>query len=121
MYDLKAFHSRKAICTQMLQKVLDMVVWLETFKGWFRLRGKTIIITDWTFLSNLQTESLSIIHGYDGSSFRQHHINQDFGYRYLPGNFFSFEFPLLLCYDMSLFMLLYVMVLQFYLDKSTQV
>ncbi|RVX18878.1 hypothetical protein CK203_007078 [Vitis vinifera] len=30
-------------------------------------------------LIDLQTENFSIVHGYDGSSFQQHYINQDFG------------------------------------------
>ena len=33
-------------------------------------------------LIDLQTENFSIVHGYDGSSFQQHYINQDFGKRY---------------------------------------
>ncbi|KAE9448162.1 hypothetical protein C3L33_19942, partial [Rhododendron williamsianum] len=32
-----------------------------------------------TLTSNMQTENFSIIHGYDGNSFQQHYINQDFG------------------------------------------
>nr|POE84889.1 hypothetical protein CFP56_61294 [Quercus suber] len=32
-------------------------------------------------LTNVSTENFSILHGYDGSSFQQHYINRDFGYR----------------------------------------
>lgn len=53
-----------------------------------------------------QTENLSIIHGYDGSSFQKHYINQDSGYGFCC--FFSFH--LCLCCKCNLLMYVSLLV-----------
>ena len=53
-------------------------------------------------LIDLQTENFSIVHGYDGSSFQQHYINQDFGKRYWVFWVLFFDFPFIF-YEISWF------------------